>query len=325
MVDDFDMTEIRQIFIQESLEGLDVMESGLLNLDLGAADPETMNSIFRAAHSIKGGGATFGFVEISEFTHHVETLLDRMRKGESPVTEDAVQVLLQSVDCMRGMIDCLTAEQPIDTTRAREVQAALQSILDGGRTAAPKAAPAPATGLAPLPVAAPVGWLIDFQPHPDMFRSCNDPLRIFRELGRLGDLKVECFGAEVLDFATLDPESCHLAWHARRHRARDTRPGHGRLRMGRVGMRARHRAARTCRDRRNSGHALQRRRVRPAAHGFPGRGHCTAGPAGAGSHADCGSAARRSADVATPERAAARKAGRPRMRRSASASTRSTP
>ncbi|HMV91315.1 MAG TPA: T9SS type A sorting domain-containing protein, partial [Cyclobacteriaceae bacterium] len=50
-----------QIFIQESLEGLDVMESGLLNLDLGAADPETMNSIFRAAHSIKGGGATFGW------------------------------------------------------------------------------------------------------------------------------------------------------------------------------------------------------------------------------------------------------------------------
>ena len=217
MVDDFDMTEIRQIFIQESLEGLDVMESGLLNLDLGAADPETMNSIFRAAHSIKGGGATFGFVEISEFTHHVETLLDRMRKGESPVTEDAVQVLLQSVDCMRGMVDCLTADQPIDTTRAREIQTALQSILDGGGPADPKAASASSAsagshGPAPSPAAAPVGWLIDFQPHADMFRSCNDPLRIFRELGRLGDLKVECFGAEVLDFATLDPESCHLAW-----------------------------------------------------------------------------------------------------------------
>jgi two-component system, chemotaxis family, sensor kinase CheA len=55
---DFDMTEIRQVFIQESLEGLDVMESGLLSLDVGAADPEVMNSIFRAAHSIKGGGAT---------------------------------------------------------------------------------------------------------------------------------------------------------------------------------------------------------------------------------------------------------------------------
>ena len=197
MADDFDMTEIRQIFIQESLEGLDLMESGLLNLDLGAADPETMNSIFRAAHSIKGGGATFGFVEISEFTHHVETLLDRMRKGESPVTEDAVQVLLQSVDCIRGMVDGLTADQPIDTTRAREIQASLQSILEGGTTTPPKP-PLPSAASAatvPPPAAAASGWLIDFQPHAGMFLSCNDPLRIFRELARLGDLKVECVGA----------------------------------------------------------------------------------------------------------------------------------
>ena len=91
---DVDMAEIAQLFIEESLEGLAIMESGLLNLDLGAADPETMNSIFRAAHSIKGGGATFGFTEVSEFAHHVETLLDEMRQGQRAVTREGVDLLL---------------------------------------------------------------------------------------------------------------------------------------------------------------------------------------------------------------------------------------
>ncbi len=77
---DVDMEEIAALFVEESKEGLDIMESGLLNLDLGAADPETMNTIFRAAHSIKGGGATFGYTEVSEFAHHVETLLDEIAR-----------------------------------------------------------------------------------------------------------------------------------------------------------------------------------------------------------------------------------------------------
>ena len=101
---DVDMEEIAALFVEESKEGLDIMESGLLNLDLGAADPETMNTIFRAAHSIKGGGATFGYTEVSEFAHHVETLLDEMRQGDRDVTREGVDLLLLSVDCIRDMI-----------------------------------------------------------------------------------------------------------------------------------------------------------------------------------------------------------------------------
>ena len=71
---DHEMEEILQLFFEESFEGLDTMESGLLSLD-NSADRETINTIFRAAHSIKGGAGTFGFMEISGFTHSVETLL----------------------------------------------------------------------------------------------------------------------------------------------------------------------------------------------------------------------------------------------------------
>ena len=125
---DIDMGAIEQLFIEESIEGLDIMESGLLNLDLGAADPETMNSIFRAAHSIKGGGATFGFTEISEFAHHLETLLDEMRQGDRPVTREAVDLSLQSVDCIRAMIDCIGSGE-IDTTCADELEKQLTEML----------------------------------------------------------------------------------------------------------------------------------------------------------------------------------------------------
>ena len=93
------------------------MESGLLTME-DAADKETINTIFRAAHSIKGGAGTFGFMEISGFTHSVETLLDEMRNGARGVTPDAVQVLLQSVDVIREMIQSAQAKQPIVMTGA---------------------------------------------------------------------------------------------------------------------------------------------------------------------------------------------------------------
>jgi two-component system chemotaxis sensor kinase CheA len=85
---DMEMEEILNLFFEESFEGLDAMESGLLTLE-DAADKETINTIFRAAHSIKGGAGTFGFMEISGFTHSVETLLDEMRNGARGVTPDA--------------------------------------------------------------------------------------------------------------------------------------------------------------------------------------------------------------------------------------------
>ena len=72
--DEEGMDEIRQIFLEESTEGLDVMESGLLQLEPGTADMEVINNIFRAAHSIKGGGGTFGFLEVSDFTHWVSPM-----------------------------------------------------------------------------------------------------------------------------------------------------------------------------------------------------------------------------------------------------------
>lgn len=215
---DVDMAEIAQLFIEESMEGLDTMESGLLNLDLGAADPETMNSIFRAAHSIKGGGATFGFTEISEFAHHVETLLDEIRQGQRAVTREGVDLVLQSVDCIREMIAGL-GNGPIDTRRCRELEVELEAMLHGDEPLAIEnngAATSAATSSTPHgdDTTSP-GWTIDFKPFPGIFKSCNDPLRMFRELQTLGEIEVCSEGAETLDFDNYDAEECHLDWQLR--------------------------------------------------------------------------------------------------------------
>src|SRR5580693_7495708 len=125
---DLEMAEIAKVFFQESREGLDAMESGLLGLGADA-DRENINTIFRAAHSIKGGAATFGFAEVAAFTHGVETLLDEMRNGVRPVTAEAIQTLLQACDCMREMIAATEAEQPLDKDRIAALNADITHIL----------------------------------------------------------------------------------------------------------------------------------------------------------------------------------------------------
>jgi two-component system chemotaxis sensor kinase CheA len=94
-----DLSQFIPSFLEESFEGLELMESSLLNLDAG--DNEIINSIFRAAHSIKGGAGTFGFDNVTEFTHLVETLLDEIRDGRRDITAKDTELLLVSVDSFR--------------------------------------------------------------------------------------------------------------------------------------------------------------------------------------------------------------------------------
>jgi len=234
---DLEMEEIIKVFFEESFEGLDAMESGLLTLD-ATADRETINTIFRAAHSIKGGAGTFGFMEIAEFTHSVETLLDEMRNGQRAVSADAVQVLLQSVDVIREMTQSAQAKQPIVTVGADALSGELARILaqKGPIAAAPAAAgtaaappPVVAAGTAPpKPVPqAPInvaldsisGWRIEFVPDPTLFKTCNDPLRIFAELAGLGRLEVTAHVEQLPLLQALDPSHCYLSWSLVLHAA----------------------------------------------------------------------------------------------------------
>ena len=145
-----DLTQFHDAFFEESFEALDSMEAALLKLDLGAPDAELINTIFRVAHSIKGGSATFGFTEIASFTHSLETLLDELRSNKLQVTSATLDLLLKSVDAMRDMLRAVQTKTPIDSKRVADLQSDAEAILAqktpaaGAVTVAPTAATAPA-------------------------------------------------------------------------------------------------------------------------------------------------------------------------------------
>ncbi len=99
-----DLSQFYQVFFEEARENLERMEGLLLGLDIEHADDEELNAIFRCAHSIKGGAATFGFADTAELTHQMETLLDKLRRRERAPTAAMVDVLLRSGDALRAQL-----------------------------------------------------------------------------------------------------------------------------------------------------------------------------------------------------------------------------
>src|SRR5450432_2310135 len=102
--DTFDLSQFYQVFFEEAGENLELMEQQLLAIDVAAPDGESLNSIFRCAHSVKGGAATFGFADVAELTHQMETLLDKLRRHELAPDAAMVDVLLQAGDALRAQL-----------------------------------------------------------------------------------------------------------------------------------------------------------------------------------------------------------------------------
>ncbi|MTI63777.1 chemotaxis protein CheA [Methylophaga sp.] len=204
-----DVSQFHQVFFEESFEGLDAMEMGLLGMQEGAADSddsETINTIFRAAHSIKGGAGTFGFNQVSAFTHGLETLLDQMRNGERDVSQQAINSLLRAVDVLREMLTAVQQGVAIDEDSATAVSLEIEALLQSGT---PAMADLETTEPAPTQAA---GWQIHFKPHPHLLQTGNDPVRMLQELAGLGDLSVTLDNSALPAFSDLEPEDCYLAW-----------------------------------------------------------------------------------------------------------------
>lgn len=205
-----DITRFHQTFFEESFEGLDAMETALLRLTPENADAEAINGIFRAAHSIKGGAATFGFSAVADFTHLLETLLDQMRSGQRSVTPVEIDALLRSVDVLRGLLGAARDGGEADVDGPARLAAELSALLNAS------SGPAPATDVAVLP-AKPAGWRIRFEPRAELFASGNDPLRILREIAALGTTRIQCDTGSLPDLADVNPEACYLAWDIELH------------------------------------------------------------------------------------------------------------
>lgn len=201
-----DLSQFHQIFFEESFEGLDVMESELLEMDLNNVNDETVNTIFRAAHSIKGGAGTFGFMSVSEFTHVVETLLDEIRSGQRSMQANFVDLFLQSVDCLRAMLSDMQGGHEHEAERPAQLRKEFEVILNKDTPIEETTASVGTGGQ---------GWLIDMRPHTDLLLTGNEPFRMFREIRDIvGDefLTVLAHCDDIPEFSSLNPEECFLHW-----------------------------------------------------------------------------------------------------------------
>ena len=151
----FDLTQFYQIFFEEAGENLEQMEQMLLALDLEAADDEELNAIFRCAHSIKGGAATFGFADVAELTHQMESLLDKLRRHELQPTAAMVDVLLESSDALKLLL-ARHSGQGVEPPATGELVARISHLAHGQPAPAKAPAPAAPTPVVSAPVAAPV-------------------------------------------------------------------------------------------------------------------------------------------------------------------------
>ncbi len=209
-----DLSQFIPTFLEESFEGLEIMESGLLNLEAG--DSEMINAIFRAAHSIKGGAGTFGFGHVTEFTHLVETLLDEMRDGRREINSQEKEVLLASVDCIRLMIEAIQNESEYDDTSIIMVSAQLSELLANGNE--------PADGNSVIsdvngssesddPISSnKTKWNILFIPEHHLVQTGNDPLLLFSALEDFGELTATAVLDNLPSIIEMDVEELYMHW-----------------------------------------------------------------------------------------------------------------
>ncbi len=205
-----DLSQFREVFLQESAEHIESMEAGLLQLRSTPNDVELLNAIFRSAHSIKGGAGSFGLTNLVRFTHALENLLDRMRSMEIPATDYAIGLLLQSVDVLRAILAAGEhGDVPLETPALLE---SLEALVSTGSPLEAAAADLPAEAQ-PALASLLARYRVGLRPQREMFASGCNPLLLVRNLAALGSVDACELDLTALPaLKDIDPALCYLGW-----------------------------------------------------------------------------------------------------------------
>jgi two-component system chemotaxis sensor kinase CheA len=229
------MAEIKATFFQECEEQLAELESGLLAMEGGDDGSETVNAVFRAVHSVKGGAGAFGLDDLVRFAHVFETCLDEVRAGRLAPSSDVVKPMLRAADVLADLVRAARDGGEVDAARSEAIAEELSALLGADAAAADDdmeeivfqpmqvsfdPAPLPALDLAPEPTiesmlepaAAAAGWTVKFKPHAALYKKANETVLLLRELARLGEVEVELDTSELPQLTLLDPEGAYLSW-----------------------------------------------------------------------------------------------------------------
>ena len=244
------MDAIRTTFFIECDELLAQLEEGLMAMEQGSADSETINSVFRAVHSVKGGGGAFGLDPLVRFSHVFETLLDQIRSSQVEATESVVATLLRAADMLADHVSAARDGGGVDEARSEQIAAAIMSHTLGGSSAAayepesdeiegldfkpqmisldlPSAEPAADFDISALLAgvsAAPAdpvandgegGWIVNFAPHASLYAKANDSALVLRELSGLGEAVISVNDEALPTLDEMDPAGAYLGWTVR--------------------------------------------------------------------------------------------------------------
>jgi two-component system chemotaxis sensor kinase CheA len=227
-----DMNEIKEIFFQECEEQLAELESGLLKMNDGDRDPETVNAVFRAVHSIKGGAGAFGLDDLVAFAHVFETTLDCVRSNKLESTQDVLKVMLKSADVLADLVSASRDGGSVEESRTRGLVKELEALANGeapspssvAETPAPTpvaaAAPKPTddSGFAPIPFSfddfgGDETFEISFKPRFELYSKGNDATLLLRDLSRLGEMSIYCNMDALPGLDEIDPEAAYFFWN----------------------------------------------------------------------------------------------------------------
>ena len=223
------MAAIRETFFQECEEQLGELEAGLLAMEEGNSDPETVNAVFRAVHSIKGGAGAFKLDDLVRFAHIFETALDLVRAGRLAPSPEALKVMLRAADVLADLVRSARDGGPVDAARVVLLSEELATLADTSATETHADHAADSGGddidFQPITLSIPLlpedgntaarvdnTFAIRFRPKPELYSKANDTVLLLRELGRLGTMQVTCDTSGVPPLADLDPEGTYLAW-----------------------------------------------------------------------------------------------------------------
>lgn len=210
---DIDITAFRQAFFDEAAELLADFEVCLLKLEENPTDRELLNTIFRCAHSIKGGSATFGFPEIAAFTHGLETLLDRLREGKISVTGSLCELLLECLDQLRVLVDSAMGAA-VTVPDSTALNQRIEASCDFEPEATPVLAEAVPQAEANFESWAPAKrYRLSFRPGQDVFKCGCDPSLYLRNLAEIVDVvSIQCDTSKLPLLEEMDPYTCYLGW-----------------------------------------------------------------------------------------------------------------
>lgn len=205
------MEEILQIFLEESREILQQLEADLLELEKEPGDPELIQRIFRAAHTIKGSAGLTGLDTISSLAHRLEDVLDKVRSRGEAMSKACFNTVFMSMDMLNRMVDLTAEDETIPENMADELKEQLAQFIDNGSD------PAENPDLGQESCSADHGgksiFKISMKFKPDILESGHDPLRFIRELEETGQLlEVNVNFSNVPALEELDPYNMYLSW-----------------------------------------------------------------------------------------------------------------